>query len=578
MKNQLVTAINHLAAERGLPKEVVLEAIEAALVSAYKRNYGASGSNIKAKVDPLTGEMHIYAEKKVVEKVADPRTQISLAEARAIDPEADIGGTVALESTPDNFGRIAAQTAKQVIMQRIREAERETTYKRFAELEGEIVTGRVQRYNSRTGDVIVNLEHSEGILAKEDQLPNEHYRRDSRISAYLKEVRKGTRGAVIKLSRTHRNMLRRLLEREVPEIAQGIVEIKAIAREPGYRSKVAVAALQPGVEPVGCCVGMRGSRIQNVVNELSGEKIDVIAWSPDTRTFIKNALSPAQPSAVLLEEGENGRTAIVIVPDKQLSLAIGREGQNARLAAKLTGWRIDIKGETEAAEEGLIERAHEQARLEALMISKRKKDLLEAAQAILLRGPEAVEAEAMPEAEAAPELVEVQPEAVEKAEEEAPEEVEAAIPEKPEAAETAEITAEKEEMEAAVPMIPEAAETAEVTAETAEEEVQQREQAEEAEEIAEPESVAEKAPLEEGEEAEEQLEEEYELEFEEFEEELEEEEEEIEIEIPRKGSKRKKGKARKRRILVYDEVRGETIAIRPRKRQRSDWDEYDELI
>ena len=397
--NQLVAAINQLAVEKGLPKGVILEAIEAALVSAYKRKYGVPSSYIRARVDPETGDMHIYVEKRVVEQVTDPKVQVSLDEAKAMDPEAEIGSSVLVESPLDNFGRIAAQTAKQVIMQRIREAERESTYEHFAAMEGEIVTGRVQRYNPRTGDVIVALEQrADALLAKEDQLPNERYRRDSRISAYLMEVRKGNRGAIIKLSRTHRNMLRRLLEREVPEIRENIVEIKAIAREPGYRSKVAVAALQPGVEPVGCCVGMRGTRIQNVVNELSGEKIDVIAWSPDTRTFIKNALSPARPIAVLLQEGSNGRTAVVIVPDNQLSLAIGREGQNARLAAKLTGWRIDIKGETEAREEGLIEQAEEQIRLEALAVEeKRKKDLLEAAQAILEgRKPAELEVEAEP--------------------------------------------------------------------------------------------------------------------------------------------------------------------------------------
>jgi len=555
--NQLVAAINQLAVEKGLPKGVILEAIEAALVSAYKRKYGVPSSYIRARVDPETGDMHIYVEKRVVEQVTDPKVQVSLDEAKAMDPEAEIGSSVLVESPLDNFGRIAAQTAKQVIMQRIREAERESTYEHFAAMEGEIVTGRVQRYNPRTGDVIVALEQrADALLAKEDQLPNERYRRDSRISAYLMEVRKGNRGAIIKLSRTHRNMLRRLLEREVPEIRENIVEIKAIAREPGYRSKVAVAALQPGVEPVGCCVGMRGTRIQNVVNELSGEKIDVIAWSPDTRTFIKNALSPARPIAVLLQEGSNGRTAVVIVPDNQLSLAIGREGQNARLAAKLTGWRIDIKGETEAREEGLIEQAEEQIRLEALAVEeKRKKDLLEAAQAILEgRKPAELEVEAEP--------TEVPPEGETK-----PEKEEAVAP----GAEEEIAAAEEPEIEV---QPAEAAEPAEVEGEVVE--VGEPVPAEET--AFEPEGLVEEEPEEPVEELEE--EEEYELDFEELEEleELEEEEEEEEIEELRKGpKKRKKGKVRKHLQLIYDEELGETIAIRRRKRQRDDWDEYEEL-
>ena len=553
--NQLVAAINQLAVEKGLPKGVILEAIEAALVSAYKRKYGVPSSYIRARVDPETGDMHIYVEKRVVEQVTDPKVQVSLDEAKAMDPEAEIGSSVLVESPLDNFGRIAAQTAKQVIMQRIREAERESTYEHFAAMEGEIVTGRVQRYNPRTGDVIVALEQrADALLAKEDQLPNERYRRDSRISAYLMEVRKGNRGAIIKLSRTHRNMLRRLLEREVPEIRENIVEIKAIAREPGYRSKVAVAALQPGVEPVGCCVGMRGTRIQNVVNELSGEKIDVIAWSPDTRTFIKNALSPARPIAVLLQEGSNGRTAVVIVPDNQLSLAIGREGQNARLAAKLTGWRIDIKGETEAREEGLIEQAEEQIRLEALAVEeKRKKDLLEAAQAILEgRKPAELEVEAEP--------TEVPPEGETK-----PEEEEAVAP----GAEEEIAAAEEPEIEV---QPAEAAEPAEVEGEVVE--VGEPVPAEET--AFEPEGLVEEEPEEPVEELED--EEEYELDFEELEELEELEEEEEEIEELRKGpKKRKKGKVRKHLQLIYDEELGETIAIRRRKRQRDDWDEYEEL-
>jgi len=388
VKNQqLIAAIHHLATERGLPPEVILDALEVALASAYKRNYGASGGNIEAKVDPQTGEMRICIEKTVVEEVTDPLLQMSLEDAKQIDPEVELEGSVIIEGTPKDFGRIAAQTAKQVILQRIKEAERDSNYERFSQREGEIVSGRVQRYIPRTGDVIVNIEQSEGVLSREDQLPNERYHRGSAVRAYLVEVKRGSRGTSLRLSRTHRHMLRRLLEGQVPEIDKGIVEIKGIAREPGYRSKVAVVAVQPGVEPVGCCVGMRGSRIQHIVDELNGEKIDVIAWNQDTRTYIQNALSPAKPMAVLLDESGNGRTAIVIVPDRQLSLSIGREGQNARLAAKLTGWRIDIKGQTEASEEGLLERARQQIIAE----EQRKLGLLEAVQDILRQGREAVE-------------------------------------------------------------------------------------------------------------------------------------------------------------------------------------------
>ncbi|MDH7484703.1 MAG: transcription termination factor NusA [Anaerolineae bacterium] len=548
MKNQLMAAVNHLASEKGLPREVILEAIEAALASAYRRKYGMPSGSVQARVDPESGEMLIYVEKKVVQKVTDPRVQLSLAEAQAIDPQAEIGSVILVDSTPADFGRIAAQTAKQVIMQRIREAERETTYEHFAEQEGEIVVGRVQRYVAQTGDVIVNLEHSEAVLTKEEQLPNERYRRDSRISAYLMEVRKGNRGAVLKLSRRHRNMLRRLLEQEVPEISKGIVEIKALAREPGYRSKVAVAALQPGVEPVGCCVGMRGTRIQNIVNELSGEKIDVIAWSPDIRTFIKNALSPAKPLAVLLQEGNNGRTAVVVVPDKQLSLAIGKEGQNARLAAKLTGWRIDIKGETEARAEGLIELAEEQLRRETSAVEQKKRALWETTQAIL-EGREAIGAEVTAEAAEAAPAIEGEAEA---------QALEAAVV--PEAEARPETVAE----------VPVPAEPAALEKPVAIEEPE----AEEAIEVAE---AAEITPA-----AEELAEEEAEGEWEEIED-YEDfdypayEEDEDEEDTRRKDSRRKKKDKdrRKRQRLVYDEELGETIAIRRRKQQPDDWGGYD---
>jgi len=341
-------AIGQVCAERQLAKEVVLEAVEAALVTAYKRNFGA-GDEITARIDPETGVAQVFAQKVVSEEIQDPKLEITLEEARAVNPDIEMGEIVLIETTPKTFGRIAAQTAKQVILQRIREAERDVLYGIYAEQEGEIVNGTVQRIDSQV--VIVNLGKAEGTLPRSEQIPGERYRMNQRLRAYVMEVEKSSRGPRIILSRNHRNMLRRLMELEVPEIFNGAVEIKAIAREPGARSKVAVSALRAGVDPVGSCVGMRGTRIQGIVNELSGEKIDVVEWNADLGTFISNALSPAQVVKVHLAETTDGKTATVIVPDKQLSLAIGKEGQNARLAAKLTGWRIDIKSASEAAEE-----------------------------------------------------------------------------------------------------------------------------------------------------------------------------------------------------------------------------------
>lgn len=383
MRNDFIIAINQVCSERQLSKEVVLEAIEVALISAYKRDFG-SAQNIIARIDPETGKAQVYAEKKVVEEVHDQRSEILLAEAQAIDPNVEVDQIILIESTPRDFGRIAAQTAKQVILQRIREAEREALYTSYAEREGELINGTVQSVDYLSGAVSLNLGKTEAILPRREQIPSERYYPNQRLRAYVMEVNKTNRGPQIIVSRTHRNMLRRLLELEVPEIFNGTVEIKGIAREAGSRSKVAVAALQDGVDPVGACVGMRGVRIQNIVNELNGEKIDVVEWSSDTNAFIANALSPAKVVDVALEEGSNGKTATVVVPDKQLSLAIGKEGQNARLAAKLTGWRIDIKSVSEMAEETL--RKEEAARIAA---ERAKADLLATAEAILLEKTEA---------------------------------------------------------------------------------------------------------------------------------------------------------------------------------------------
>jgi transcription termination/antitermination protein NusA len=364
MKSELIMAVNQICAEKDLPRPIILGAIEEALIHAYRRNYANNNAVVKATIDPETGDLSIFCEKTVVESVEDASVEIGLADARKIDPAAELEGIVLVERVPSDFGRIAAQTAKQVILQRIHEAERDALYDSFHEREGELITGAVQSIDYRSNAVTVTLgKKAEGILAGEDQLPNERYRIGQNVRALLAEVHKGTRGPQIRLSRTHRNMLRRLLEREVPEIFNGTVEIKSVAREPGQRSKVAVFASQPGVDPVGSCVGLRGTRIQNIVDELGGEKIDVVEWNPDVRLFIGNALSPARPNdTVLIEEGDI-HTAIVIVPDRQLSLAIGKEGQNARLAAKLTGWRIDIKSETEAATEGLAEIKRQQLQL-----------------------------------------------------------------------------------------------------------------------------------------------------------------------------------------------------------------------
>jgi N utilization substance protein A len=376
MRSELVLAINQLCAERKLSPEVVMEAVEASLISAYKRNFGAA-TNIEVQMNPDTGDVRVFAAKEVVETVSDRKTQVSLAEAKLINPELELGETVLIESTPRDFGRIAAQTAKQVILQRIREAERDALYSSFADSAGEIAHGTIQSLDYHSGDVIVNIDGAEAVLPTREQVPSERYRRGLRLRAYVLDVRRGSRGPQITLSRRSPALLRRLLELEVPEIFNGSVEIKAIAREPGSRSKVAVHATQDGVDPVGSCVGVRGGRIQNVVNELAGEKIDVVQWHPEVGTFIANSLSPAKVMNVLLEDNpDSGKTATVIVPDRQLSLAIGKEGQNARLAAKLTGWRIDIKSATEAAEETL-------GRLEDIKVAPEDMDLLTLAESLL---------------------------------------------------------------------------------------------------------------------------------------------------------------------------------------------------
>jgi transcription termination/antitermination protein NusA len=354
MKSEFLLAFNEICDSRGLSKDVVLEAIETALVSAFRRNIGVSNNqSITAKIDPLTGTATICAEKEVVDSVQDDRTEVTLRKARRIAGDSvALGDLVMVDSTPEDFGRIAAQTAKQVILQRIREAERDQLFEDFSGREGEIVNGTVQSITPQ--GVTLGLGRTEALLPRNQQVPGERYYPHDKVRAYVLEVRRTSRGPQIVVSRSHRNMLRRMLELEVPEIYNGLVEIKSVAREAGQRSKVAVAALQEGVDPVGACVGMRGVRIQSIVRELNDEKIDVIEWNADSRIFIAKSLSPARVSQVYLHpDSPSGKTATVIVADDQLSLAIGREGQNARLAAKLTGWRIDIKSLTETAAEAL---------------------------------------------------------------------------------------------------------------------------------------------------------------------------------------------------------------------------------
>ncbi len=341
MKSEFMIAITQLAAEKNLPKEVVLQAMEAALVSAYKKDSESQG-NLAVRIDRETGDHHVYMERTVVQDVTDDRIEISLQEARKRKPDVMLGDAMLDEIQPGQAGRIAAQTAKQVVLQRLREAEREMVFEEFSGREGDIVSGVIQRLEAK--HLVVDLGKTEGILPAAEQVRSEHYRAGQRMKFYLLEVHRSIKGPQLILSRTHKNLLKRLFELEVPEIYRGIVEIKSIAREAGYRSKVAVSARQEGVDPVGSCVGLRGIRIQNIVNELNGERIDVIQWDPDPAKFVGHALSPAQVLTVRTSDENN--TASVIVPDRQLSLAIGKEGQNARLAAKLTGWRIDIKPES----------------------------------------------------------------------------------------------------------------------------------------------------------------------------------------------------------------------------------------
>ncbi len=354
MKNEFTLAFNEVIEEKQLGRDIILKALESAMVSAYRRAVNASNAqHVESKVDTETGKVTILAEKEVVESVQEETTEVTLEVARTYDPNAQLGDMVIVESTPTDFGRVAAQTARQVIQQRIRDAERQAQLDFYSKQMGEIVSGIVQAVNAQ--GLTVGLEmKAEGAMPRKELIPGERPRIHERVRALVAEVKDNPRGPQIILSRTHRNFLRRLLENEVPEIYHGVVEIRSIAREPGERAKVAVSATQPGIDPVGACVGIRGVRIQAIVRELHDEKIDVIEWNADPAAFIAKAISPARVNGVYLNDrNTGGKTATVVVPEDQLSLAIGRDGQNARLAAKLTGWRIDIKSLPEAASDVL---------------------------------------------------------------------------------------------------------------------------------------------------------------------------------------------------------------------------------
>ena len=416
MKSDFIVALTQLAAERGLPKETVLSAIEDALVSAYRKDTIADGQNISVKLDPGSGDVTVHILKTVVDDVTNEKAEITLPDARKIVSTAQLGEVITTESMPHIPGRIAAQTAKQVVMQRLRDAEREIVFKQFEDKEGEVFLVTLQKIEPR--HITVDLGRSEAIMPISEQVPTERYRSNTKMRVLLKSVERTLRGPELIVSRADNLLLRRLFEMEVPEIFSGAVEIEAIAREPGSRSKVAVRARQDGVDPVGSCVGLRGVRIQNIVNELHGEKIDVVEWNKEVPVFIANALGPAQVMKVELNHDDE--TAMAVVPERQLSLAIGREGQNARLAARLTGWKVDIKSDVEYQVE-LQERARiaaeEQAAAAAIAAAEAELQAAQQAEEALAAeevqvetavAPETVEEEVSEPAPVAAELVEVE--------------------------------------------------------------------------------------------------------------------------------------------------------------------------
>ena len=347
MNREFIKAVEELEKEKEISKDLLIEAIESALVSAYKKNYGTS-QNVRVNIDRIDGDIDVFMRKEIVEAVEDDQLEVSLEDARQIDPKYEVGDVIERQVTPRDFGRIAAQTAKQVVVQRIREAERGLIYDDYSNRQSEIVTGIIQRISNDT--VFINMGKTEGILAATEQVPGEKYVINTRIKVFIMDVKKTTKGPQVYLSRSHPGLVKRLFELEVPEIQDGIVEIKSISREAGSRTKMAVYTTDENIDPVGACVGSRGSRVQAIVDELFGEKIDIISWSDNPEKLISSALSPAKVEKVIINA--DGKSATVIVPDYQLSLAIGKEGQNVRLAAKLCGWKIDIKSHSQFFPEG----------------------------------------------------------------------------------------------------------------------------------------------------------------------------------------------------------------------------------
>src|SRR6266571_1704109 len=361
MNKELIYVIGQMATEKGIDKEALFEALESALLSASKKTMGVA-DNARMELDRHTGALRVFARKKVVESVGDSKLEIALSEARKLNAEADLEDEIEVELPPQEFGRIAAQTAKQVILQRVRDAERDAVYSDFIDKQGKIIRGTVHRIEKR--NVMVDLGKAEAVITEREQIPGERYNPNDRVRAYVQEVKKTAKGPQILLSRADAGFLVRLFEAEIPEIAEGIVQVKAAAREPGERAKVAVMSTKRDVDPIGACVGLRGTRIQVISRELRSEKIDIVEWAPDPATFVARALSPAKVSSVTLgppDESGEPRSVLVIVPDSQLSLAIGKRGQNARLAAKLTGLRVDIKSEGEVEDE---RRREEEERIE----------------------------------------------------------------------------------------------------------------------------------------------------------------------------------------------------------------------
>ncbi len=378
MNKEFISALKEIEKGKGISIDILLEALEAALISAYKKNFSTPQS-VRVVIDKEQGDIQVYAQKFIVEEVTDDRMEVSLEDAKVIDIEYELGDVIENEVTPRDFGRIAAQTAKQVVVQRIREAERNIIFEEFSNRSTDIITGVVRRIEN--GNIFIDFGKTEGMLPVTEQIAKERYNSGDRIKVYIVEVKKTNKGPQIIISRTHPGLIKRLFELEVPEIHDGTVEIKSVSREPGARSKIAVHSSNNNVDAVGACVGPKGARVQRVVDELSGEKIDIINWNEDSRIFVANALSPSKVVEIFLEDGPN--SARVVVPDNQLSLAIGKEGQNVRLAAKLTGWKIDIKSETQM-EDFIEEHGGEEAfRIEPSNFTLRLAALMEEEEALL---------------------------------------------------------------------------------------------------------------------------------------------------------------------------------------------------